>query len=109
MAAILKGIKQSVARRAMLTLRAESPECLARFAVARSDGRIEHRFWQRGGGYDRNIVELDTVLAVIGYIHNNPVRRSLVTCPTDWLWSSARWYERMRPFILEMDPLPANL
>ena len=86
-----------------------APERLARFAVARSDGRIEHRFWQRGGGYDRNIVELATILAVIEYIHNNPVRRGLVTCVTDWLWSSARWYEGMRPFILEMDPPPANL
>ena len=80
MATILKGIKQSVSRRAMLFLRAHAPESLARFAVTRYDGRIEHRFWQRGGGYDRNIVELDTVLAVIEYIHNNPVRGGLVSC-----------------------------
>ena len=28
----------------------------------------------------------------IRYIHMNPVRRELVRRPTEWAWSSARWY-----------------
>jgi len=29
----------------------------------------------------------------IDYMHANPVRAGLVERPTDWRWSSARWYE----------------
>jgi hypothetical protein len=31
--------------------------------------------------------------AVIDFIHANPVRRGLVEQPTDWEWSSARFWE----------------
>ena len=31
-------------------------------------------------------------MAAINYIHENPVRRGLVTRGIDWKWSSARWY-----------------
>jgi putative transposase len=29
----------------------------------------------------------------LGYMHENPVRAGLVTCPCEWRWSSARYYE----------------
>ncbi len=51
------------------------------------------RFWQPGGGFDRNIFRSRTVPAVIDSIHANPVRRGLVACPTDWPWSSARFWD----------------
>lgn len=51
------------------------------------------RFWQPGGGFDRNIFREKSVPAVIDYIHANPVRRELVAQPTDWEWSSARFWE----------------
>ncbi len=54
-------------------------------------GRI--RFWQRGGGYDRNIVSDQELLEKINYIHDNPVRRGLADRTVDWPWSSACWYE----------------
>jgi len=38
---------------------------------------------QRGGGYDRKVIELSTLLYLIEYIHNNPVRRGLVNRATD--------------------------
>ena len=38
-----------------------------------------------------------TVLAMIDYIHNHPVRRSLVSRPEQWEWSSAGWYEGKNP------------
>jgi len=30
---------------------------------------------------------------MIEYIHNNPVRRGLVSRAEDWKWSSAGWHE----------------
>lgn len=59
--------------------------------------------WQPGGGYDRNVVELASLQQMIEYIHLNPVRRGLVARPEDWPWSSARWYEGIRPVPIEMD------
>lgn len=47
-------------------------------------------FWQRGGGYDRNVRGEDALREKIGYIHANPVRRGLVERAEDWVWSSAR-------------------
>ena len=63
----------------------------------------EARFWQPGGGYDRNITSTEALRAVIDYIHANPVRRGLVARAEDWEWSSARWYAGLRPVKLEMD------
>ncbi len=43
----------------------------------------------------------------IEYIHNNPVRRGLVDCATDWLWSSARdWAGLGHPHITVDRTLP---
>jgi putative transposase len=41
--------------------------------------------------YDRNITDAGTLLTMIEYIHNNPVRRGLVSQATDWPWSRARF------------------
>ncbi|MCA9286348.1 MAG: transposase [Phycisphaerales bacterium] len=49
-------------------------------------------FWQPGGGFDANILTTFGILIRTNYIHENPVRRGLVARPTDWPWSSARWY-----------------
>ncbi len=102
-AAILKSIKQGVSRRAVNHLRLHQPGTLAKLRVTRADGRIEHRFWQRGGGYDRNINNPDTAQAAIAYIHHNPVRAGLVKRATDWPWSSARWYANHDDALLTMD------
>lgn len=52
-----------------------------------ADGR-EPRFWQRGGGFDRNVRDAAEFTKEIGYIHRNPVKRGLVERPEDWRWSS---------------------
>jgi putative transposase len=75
---------------------------LERITVKRGERR-EHRFWQAGGGFDRNVVELHAVLAMIEYIHANPVRRGLVSRPEDWKWSSAGWHEGKNG--LRIDPI----
>jgi putative transposase len=105
-AGILKSMKQSVSRRAVLYLKGTAPNFLGRLEVKWPDGRREHRFWQQGGGYDRNILKPETAWKAIEYIHNNPVRRGLVDSPTDWEWSSARWYAGMENVRLVMDGCP---
>lgn len=98
----LRQLKEPVARQAIDYLKQRSPVWLAKLRVR--EGRIvRHRFWQPGGGYDRNLVELATVHRAIEYIHMNPVRRGLVGRPEDWAWSSAGWYRGLRPAPIEMD------
>jgi REP element-mobilizing transposase RayT len=55
------------------------------------------RLWQPGGGYDRNLVTVDSIWAMIDYIHMNPVEAGLCKHPADWPDSSARRYERNEP------------
>jgi putative transposase len=100
---ILQSVKQSVSRRAMIFLKREAPEWLEGLKVVWPDGRVEHRFWQQGGGYDRNMFEPKTVGASVEYLHNNPVRRKLVLRAVDWSWSSARWYAGMKDGPLAID------
>jgi putative transposase len=72
------------------------------------NGKSAHRFWQRGGGYDRNITEPETVWAEIAYIHSNPVRRGLCERPEEWYWSSAADYLAIGsgPLSLDRGSLP---
>ena len=71
------------------------------------DSRGKLHFWQRGGGYDRNIYTEEEFLEKLRYIHVNPVRRKLVKDATDWPWSSARWYEGDKAgSLITMDPWP---
>ena len=61
------------------------------------------RFWQPGGGFDHNVFRERTVAAIMEYIHANPVRRELVAHPSDWVWSSARFWEGWSNVPLVMD------
>ena len=49
-----------------------------------------YQFWQDGGGYDRNIRNAKALREMMGYIHDNPVKRGLAERAEDWPWSSAR-------------------
>jgi putative transposase len=100
-------LKVPVQRKALRFLRKNEPRFLDRLKDVQPNGKVHYRFWQRGGGYDRNVNEPFTLLQMIEYIHNNPVRRGLVKYATDWIWSSARFYAGMRPVPIEMDLLPS--
>jgi putative transposase len=102
-ASILWWIKRPVAKRVLRYLAEHSPDWLAKLSVTRADGRIERRFWQAGGGYDRNLMEPSTIHRVMDYIHGNPVRRGLVAQPEEWAWSSAGYYAGQRPVKLEIE------
>jgi putative transposase len=105
---IRTALKVPVARKALRFLKRKSPSFLEQLRDAQPNGKSHHRFWQRGGGYDRNAFEPTTLLAMIEYIHNNPVRRGLCVNPTDWIWSSARFYAGDRRVPICMDELPCR-
>jgi putative transposase len=103
---IRTALKVSVQRKALAFLRREQPSYLARLRDEQPNGEVHYRFWQRGGGYDRNITDPKTLWTMIEYLHHNPVRRGLVRVATDWMWSSARFYAGHREVPIAMDPLP---
>ncbi|MEQ8771005.1 MAG: hypothetical protein RIB60_10915 [Phycisphaerales bacterium] len=86
---ILRGIKQGFGQRMIHRWR----ECGAQVLTQMTDPQGTTRFWQRGGGYDRNVRDLGELREKIRYIHTNPVRRGLAERETDWAWSSARDYQ----------------
>jgi putative transposase len=105
---ILNSVKRSVVLRALAFVRKESPAFLARMEDRQPSGQTHYRFWQRGGGYDRYVVEIATLYRLIDYIHANPVRRGLCERPEDWLWSSAADYAGLRggPLRIDRETLP---
>jgi putative transposase len=105
--AILKAIKEPVARRALSHLEAHAPEWLPRLEVRRGS-KVEHRFWQAGGGYDRNITDARSLFAMIDYAHQNPVRKGLVPEAREWKWSSANWLYGDAKNTLKPDPVPVE-
>ncbi len=102
---IRTALKVPVQRKALAFLRKRAPAFLDRLRDEQPNGEVHYRFWQRGGGYDRNITDPATLRVMIDYIHNNPVRRGLVERATDWPWSSARHYAGVPQVPLRMDPL----
>jgi putative transposase len=97
-------IKGPVGRKAIAHLKEHAPHWLPKITVKRGK-RTERRFWQAGGGFDRNVFEPHTLLAMIDYIHANPVRRGLITRAEDWKWSSAGWIEgknSLRPDLIDV-------
>ncbi|MFZ2872852.1 MAG: transposase [Phycisphaerales bacterium] len=85
--AALRSIKMSVAKRVIARWRELDAVILTRTLVG---GRP--RFWQEGGGFDRNVRDEEELSREICYIHMNPVDRGLVKTPWEWQWSSVRWW-----------------
>jgi putative transposase len=100
---ILTTIKQSVSKRAILWIRQNAPDFLKRMEDIQPGGKQHYRFWQRGGGYDRNLRSLEDVYEKIHYIHANPVRRRLVEKADDWKWSSYRAWQSGEDIPLAID------
>ena len=108
---ILTTVKQSMSKRALLWLCAAAPHFLAQLEVKRPDGKRVHRFWQRGGGYDRNLRSVTDIHEKIDYVHANPVRRGLVKTALEWQWSSARaWHTGLDdPLAIDRDSVPMRM
>lgn len=106
--AILADIKQPVTRRALQHVRVHAPDALTLMRDEQPNAKVAHRFWQRGGGYDRNLIRPKIVHATIDYIHANPVRRELVRSAEDWYWSNVRYFMGRTdvPLVPDVDSIP---
>ena len=89
MSRIMRRIKEPFTRRVVESWKLNSPMKLGQLQ-AKFGSRIVYRFWQPGGGYDRNLFDMEKIKSAIEYIEFNPVRRGLVTDPIDWEWFSSR-------------------
>jgi putative transposase len=103
-ARVLLWIKYSVARRVIARWREMDAPVLGR--LTRETG--PPRFWQKGGGFDRNVRSETEFCKEVRYIHRNPVERGLVATPRDWRWSSARWWSGVREGEIECDAPPGD-
>jgi putative transposase len=83
---ILRSIKQSVSRKAVNWLKDNQPDLLNQIVIQQPQKM--YRFWQDGGGYDRNIFTREAAVNSAQYIHLNPVRRKLAETPDMWHYSS---------------------
>ncbi|MCG9894872.1 MAG: transposase [Fimbriimonadaceae bacterium] len=84
MAEIRNAVKQPFAREVLSRMEAEQDPILSRLQIG-----TRRRFWQAGGGYDRNIVSRNACLSSIEYIHHNPVAAGLAEQASEYPWSSA--------------------
>ena len=105
---ILKSIKQSVSRKMINCLKVHDQVFLKRLETGLKNPR--YRFWQDGGGYDRNCRTLEEIINQVNYIHDNPVRRGLVEKAEDWIWSSARdWFNHENgPLLIKKKSIAVN-
>jgi len=104
---IRKAIKSPVGSKAIKYLLNEAPDWIPKITRKRGK-KSERRFWQSGGGFDRNVIKPGTLMNMIDYIHMNPVRRELVEKPEEWKWSSAAWYLDGGEPPIAVDPIPAE-
>lgn len=84
----LRLVKQPVGKKEISYMKWNEPDKLNHLLSGWE--KPKYLFWLRGGGYDRNIVETETLGKSMNYIHNNPVRKELVKSAVEWKWSSAK-------------------
>jgi putative transposase len=90
MESILWQLKRPMTRRVIAWVEKNHPAFLGRMTETHRNGSVTYRFWQPGGGYDRNLRSVADAHEKIHYVHGNPIRRGLVDRAEDWIWSSAR-------------------
>jgi putative transposase len=88
---ILQSIKQSSAKKAISYLQHNKPGNMKWLYTGQENS--PYRFWQDGGGYDRNVDSIEILFEIVDYIHMNPVKQGLVEEPLKWEWSSAKEWE----------------
>jgi len=100
---IMVALKKPVSVAARCHLEAKGSTKWIQRLTVRYPSRSVFRFWQPGGGFDHNVFKEHTASEIIDYVHENPVRRGLVNSPTDWKWSSARYWDGQPDALIQMD------
>jgi putative transposase len=104
----LDAIKQSFQERAIEILAEHSPQVLSRLRKQQGS-KIDYDFWQRTTGQNRNVDFSRPLRPLINHLHENPVRKGLVTDPLEWKWSSAGAYAGRPLPQLQPDTVPPEL
>ncbi len=108
---IMQRLKGRTARSILKTLREERRHAwcarmLRRFTLPSTvHDEANGRVWQRRF-YDMNIRSSKKINEKLDYMHNNPVERRLVSSPSEWPWSSWRYYFLEDESIIAMDRMP---
>ena len=92
-AAFLKDLKGEFSKRMASHLVATGSSLFERLRIRVRPGMTRFRFWQEGGGYDKNLWAIKLAVEKAEYCHWNPVKRRLVKSPDMWRWSSFGWLE----------------
>jgi len=89
-AKILNDVKGRMVKEYRDYVLSNKPDLFNRFAfVDNSKKRTVFRFWQAGGGFDRNFRDARAIYNSIRYIELNPVKKGLAATPEEYRWSSA--------------------
>jgi putative transposase len=104
LAPALRSMKTSIAKQVIERWRTLQAPILRE--ILTTQGRP--RFWQTGGGFDRNVRDTSEFVREVRYIHRNPVERGLVAEPQHRAWSSVRWWMGRRGGEVECDPPPGD-
>lgn len=88
----LATIKQLLSRFVHHSLEHTKSPLLKKLIIRERPSKFCFRFWQEGGGFDRNLFTPKAIQASIDYIHRNPVKRNMCKRAVDYRWSSARYY-----------------
>ena len=105
---ITKSLHGRIAKKYMTTLKQMNNIPILNKCLAKEKGVEKHRFWQIGGGFDRNIWNVKAIYDSIEYIENNPVRKKLVAAPEEWRWSSAYARKMKTGVIPDIFNMPVN-
>lgn len=100
----MRDFKEFTAKRIVRQVEAENcKSLLAAFKQAGAEtGRANYKVWQ-DDFCERNIYTEDFLRQKLKYMHDNPVRASLVEAPADYPYSSARNYERDDNTLITVD------
>ena len=89
---VLYAIKRPFSFRIKQHLEEQKSALLRKLTVRTRPDTLAFRFWQEGGGHDRNLISTENCVKAAEYIHNNLVRKGLVSTADRWRWSSWRFY-----------------
>ena len=99
---VMRDFKRHTARRILDQLRAENCDWLLNqfdYFHAAHKAQSERQVWQEGF-HPVAIADDEMMLHPMGYLHNNPVARGLVSAPEHWRYSSAHeWSANVEPVL----------
>ena len=90
--ALLFAIKRPLSYKIKTALLNNDSQLAQDLMVVERPGKTSFRFWQEGGGHDRNLFTTETCIKATEYLHHNPVRRGLCKSPDQWRWSSWKFF-----------------